>query len=154
MIDYDATGVEPTSQGQGKLLPKQWFTFEIIEFVSNAGNRYPMEGFTKEKNYPKVDFLCEVVDDGEFKGERIFHTVTFMPKDKDGAGMAVHFLKTIGQPYEGKIKADPEAWIGEQFLGYPIIDEYKGKKKNKLGEIKPVEVDPQAPAKDKDDVPF
>ena len=137
MFDYDATGIEPTNQGQQKLLPKRWFSFEIIPFVTKDGSKeYPMEGFTKEKNYPKVDFLAEVIDDEEFNEERIFHSVTFMPKGKDGAGMAIHFLKTIGQPYEGAIKPDAQAWVGAKFMGYAITDEYKGKTKNKLGEIK------------------
>lgn len=136
MIDFDATGIEATSQGQQKLLPKRWFAFQIIPFVTKDGTKeYPLEGTTKEKGYPKVDFLAEVIDDEEFKGERIFHSVTFMPKDKPGAGMAIHFLKTIKQPYEGKIQADCQAWIGAKFMGYAIEDEYKGKKKNKIGEI-------------------
>jgi hypothetical protein len=156
-FDYDATGIEPTSQGQGKLLPKQWFTFEIIEYTTEDGSKtYPMEGYTKEKHYPKVDFLAEVVDEGDYEGQRIFHTVTFMPKDKDGAGMAIHFLKTIGQPFEGKITPDPLAWVGERFQGYAIVDEYQGKKKNKLGEIKAVEFQsPEvAQAAKEDTVPF
>src|SRR5580692_11369909 len=132
MFDYDATGIEPSSQGQTKLLPKAWYTFEVIEYTTNDGSKsYPLEGYTKENKYPKVDLLVQVVDPGEFEGQRVFHTVTFMPKDKDGAGMAIHFLKTIGQPYEGKLKRDSGAGVGEQFMGYAIEDEYKGKKKNK-----------------------
>ncbi len=155
-MKFDATGIEPTSQGQGKLLPKQWFTFEVIDFTSQAGAQYPMEGVTKKNNYPKVDFLVEVVDQGEFKGERVFHTVTFMPKDKDGAGMAIHFLKSIGQPFEGKLDINTDDWIGKRFMGYAIVDEYNGKKKNKLGEIKPVEFySPEiAKAAKEDTVPY
>lgn len=153
MFDYDATGIEASSQGQGKLLPKKWFAFQIIPFVTKDGMKeYPFEGYTKEKNYPKVDFLAEVIDDEEFNGERIFHSVTFMPKETEGkptpgAGMAIHFLKTIGQPFEGKLQPDAQAWVGAKFLGYAIEDEYKGKKKNKIGEIKVYE--PK-----KDGIPF
>jgi len=147
VFEYDATGIEPSSQGQNKMLPKRWFNFEILNFTSKDGVDYPKEGYTKEKKYPKVDFLAEVVDDEEFNGERIFHSVTFMPKGKDGAGMAIHFLKTIGQPYEGQIKPDCFNWVGKRFTGYVIEDEYNGKKKNKLGEIKLYE--PQ-----KDGVPY
>lgn len=135
-MEFDATGIEPTTQGQGKLFPKQWFMFEVIEHTSNKGQTYPLEGLTKENKYPKVDLLVECVDDGEYLGQRMFHTVTFMPKDKDGAGMAIHWLKTINQPFEGKINIDTKAWVGERFMGYPIVDEYKDKKRNKFGEIK------------------
>lgn len=157
MKEYDATGIEPSTQGQSKLLPKQWFTFEVIEYTSKDGaHTYPEEGFTKDKNYPKVNVLAQVVDEGEYQGERIFHTVTFMPKGVDGAGMAIHWLKTINQPFEGKFTPVPTAWVGERFLGYPIVDEYMGKKKNKLGEIKAVEFNNQeiAKAAKTDDVPF
>jgi hypothetical protein len=139
-MEFDATGIEPTAQGQSKLFPKQWFTFKVIEHTTNDGRTYPLEGFTKEKKYPKVDLLCECIDQGEYFGERVFHTVTFLPKGKDGSGMSVHWLKTINQPYEGKIEVNPQAWVGEQFMGYPIVDEYQGKKRNKFGEVKAVEV--------------
>jgi len=136
MFDYDATGIEPSAQGQNKVLPKRWFNFEIVPFISRIGDEYPREGITKEKKYPKVDLLAEVIDDEEFNGERVFHSVTFMPKDKEGAGMAIHFLKTIGQPWEGKIAPDCSKWLGAKFTAYVLTDEYNGKIKNKLGEIK------------------
>jgi len=136
--EYDATGIQPSSQGQNKLLPKRWFSFEIIEYTTNDRSKtYPMDGVTKEHKYPKVDILVEVIGDSEFEGSRVFHSVTFMPKDKDGAGMAIHFLKTIGQPFEGKIKPNSQDWIGAKFDAYPVEEEYQGKKKNKLGEIAP-----------------
>lgn len=148
MFDFDATGIEPsTGGGQKKLLPKQWFTFEIVPFTTKDGSKtYPLEGYTKKNNYPKVDVLVEVVDEGEFKGERVFHTVTFMPKGTEGAGMAIHWLKTIGEPHEGKIRPNPQNWAYKRFQGFPFTDEYNGKKNNKLGEIKPIEKS--------DDIPF
>ena len=136
MIDHDATGIEPTTGGQTKLFPKGWYNFEIVSFQSQAGDVYPMEGLTKEKKYPKVDFLAEVVDNQEFKGERVFHNVTFIPKGKDGAGMSIHFLKTIQQPYEGKLQVNTDDWVGQRFTGYVNTDEYNGKKKNKIIEVK------------------
>lgn len=151
MFEFDATGIQPSTQGQGKLLPKKWFKAVIVSYITNDGSKeYPMEGYTKEHKYPKVDLLTEVTDEGEYKGVRVFHTVTFMPKEKDGSGMAIHFLKTINQPWEGKIKPNSQEWIGEEFLGYAIEDEYNGKKKNKWGEIKPVPSD----KKETDDIPF
>lgn len=158
MFDYDATGVQPSSQGQGKILPKAWFNFEIISYTTNDGSKtYPMEGYTKENHYPKVDLLLQVIDNPEYEDCRVFHTVTFMPKDKDGAGMAIHFLKCINQPFEGKIKPNSEDWVGEKLQGYAITDEYKGKTKNKLGEIRPyaTPTHPEiAKAAKNDDVPF
>ena len=61
--------------------------------------------------------------------------------------MAIHFLKTIGQPFEGAIKVDPAAWVGERFRGYVIQDEFNGKKSNKIKGIEPLGV-PNAPGSD------
>lgn len=164
MFDFDATGIDADSKGTNKVLPKGWYDFEIVEFVSKAGDTYPKEGRTKN-NDPMVSILCEVVNSDNSNGERIFHTVTFLPAKRPdgqptpGAGMSVHFLKTIGQPYEGKIKPNPEAWVGARFSGYVIQDEYNGKIKNKLGEIRPIEGEQyknpeiQKAAKT-DDIPF
>lgn len=138
---FDATGIDPDSKGTSKLLPKRWFNFEVVSFISKAGDEYPKDGKTQNGD-PMVNILCEVIDDEEFNGERIFHTVTFLPakrpdgKPTPGAGMSVHFLKTIGQPWEGAYEVDSSQWIGAKFMGYVITDEYKGKTKNKLGEIK------------------
>lgn len=138
--DYDATGIEPSAQGQAKLMPRGWFKFEVISYTTKDGSKtYPMDGFTNKNHYPKTDLLTECISEGEYKGCRVFHTVTFMPKGVDGAGMAIHWLKTIGQPYEGKIKPNSSVWPGAIFMGYPIVDEYMGKKKNKFGEIKACE---------------
>lgn len=151
MIDYDTTGIDttkPSGSFEKKLLPKGNYNLEIIEFMSKSGEMYPKEGTTKNGD-PKVDILVQVTTAGEFEGERLFHSVTFMPKDKPGAGMAVHFLKTIGQPYEGKIKVDPTQWVGAEFQGYVIQDEYQGKKGNKIKGVEPI-----AEAKKDDSLPF
>jgi hypothetical protein len=152
MFDFNATGIDPDAKGTNKVLPKGWYDLEIVEFVSKAGDTYPKDGRTKN-NDPMVNILCEVINNEEFKGERVFHTVTFLPakgsdgKATPGAGMSVHFLKTIGQPFEGAFKVDSAQWVGSEFSGYVIQEEYKGKVKNKIGELKPI-------AKKTDDVPF
>jgi len=145
-FNFDGTGiVVEDKKFEKKLLPKGTYTFEIVEFVSKAGDTYPKEGKTKNGD-PKVDILAEVVDTSvEFDGERVFHSVTFLPKDKPGAGMSVHFLKTIGQPWEGNISVDPSAWVGERFKAYVIEDEYNGKKSNKIKGVEPVTADSGVP---------
>lgn len=148
MFEFDGTDikVDEKKSFEKKLLPKGTYSYEIVEFVSKAGETYPKEGKTKNGD-PKVDILCQVTTPGEFEGERVFHSVTFLPKDKPGAGMAIHFLKTINQPWEGKFQVEPNAWIGERFRGYTIEDEYNGKKSNKIKGIEPIGV-PNAPGSD------
>jgi hypothetical protein len=146
MFPYDATGyVDDQKKGfEKKLLPKGNYNFEIVEFIAKDGRVYPLEGKTKDGKFAKVDVLCEVTTEGEFKGERLFHSVTFKPiKQEDGtptpgAGMAIHFLKTIGQPWENKFSIDPTQWVGAEFKGYVIQDEYLGKKGNKIKQVEPI----------------
>lgn len=145
-FDFDATGIPEESQKsfEKKILPKQWFRFEIIPFFSKAGNKYPLAGKTKDGKFDKVDMLVEVKDAGEFQGDRLFHSVTFKPAQTDGkptpgAGMSKHFLKTIGQPYEDNVKVDEGEWVGSEFLGYTVPDEYMGKKGNKIAQVRPVD---------------
>lgn len=136
---YDTTGVpvDEKKSFEKKLLPKGNYDLQIVEFVAKSGKSYPCEGTTKNGD-PKVDLLVEVLNDGDFKGERLFHSVTFMAKDKPGAGMSVHFLKTIGQPWEGKVDVNPTQWIGAKFRGYVVEDEYQGKKGNKIKGVEPI----------------
>lgn len=136
MFKHDFTGVEESGGGfENKLLPKGWYNVTIMQFNAKDGTEYPLET-TSKKGYPQVNFLCEVGDDGEFKGERLFHTVTFLPKDKAGAGMAKHFLKVIGQPHENEAEINAFDWCGAQFQAYVIEDEYNGKKKNKISDVR------------------
>lgn len=134
-FNYDQTGIDPDSKGTNVLLPKRFHNFEVVAFTAKDGTDYPKDGRTKN-NDPMVNFLCEVIDDEEFKGERVFHTVTFLGKEKPGAGMSIHFLKTIGEPWEGKFEVNSANWVGKKFMGYVINEEYKGKTKNKITEIK------------------
>ncbi len=128
---FNATGIDPDSKGTNKVLPKRWYDLQIVEFVSKAGDTYPRDGKTQNGD-PMVNILCEVINDDEFNGERVFHTVTFLPAKKPdgkptpGAGMSVHFLKSIGQPWEGDFDVDSSKWVGSIFKGYLITDEYKG----------------------------
>lgn len=134
-FNYDGTGIDPDAKGTSMLLPKRFHNFEILNFVTKDGTEYPKDGKTKNGD-PMVNFLCEVVDDEEFNGERVFHTVTFLDPKSPGAGMSIHFLKTIGEPWENKFDVDSASWVGKRFMGYVINEEYKGRVKNKITDIK------------------
>ena len=131
-FQYDATGVSM----DGPLLPNQKFTFRIMEAE---------EGTTKENRYPLVKVRADVVNDPEFSGWPVFHYVTFMPKEKPGAGIAVHFLKTIGEPYEGTFDVHPDNWIGKTFQAQVTTEEYQGRKNNKFKNIEPAKADDGLP---------
>lgn len=104
-MPFPHDAAEPTTGGGGVLLPEGTYELSVVEVK---------EGKSKAGD-PMVNVTCEVINNPEFNGARVFHNVTFLSKEKQGAGMSSHFLKCINQPYEGQIDVDPQAWKGEKF---------------------------------------
>lgn len=130
---YDATGID-TTQRSFELMPDGKYTLKITKTEE-----------TESKNRNLMAKLeCEVVNNEEFNGRRVYHNVTFLAPSEKGAGMAIHFLKTISQPWEGKIDIDIPAWQGAQFIAKLGKASYKNKDDILVykNEIKAVEVDP------------
>ena len=99
---YDGTGVKVTDFVE---IPDGEYTLRII------GAEQGVTG----KGDEKVTVDYEIVG-GEYNLEKIkYHTVTFF-KDKNAksAGMAIKFLKSIGEPCEGNFTWDERNWIGKK----------------------------------------
>lgn len=138
---YDATGVD-ASGGFPLIDVPGWYPFKIAVTT---------EGESKNGDYQvTVDATCQ---DRRFKDISVRHWVTFMPKGNKGAGMAIHFLKSIGEPYEGVLDINPMSWEGKTFMGKVSVNEYQGKRNNKFDEISPIKSDASIPKKD-DEIPF
>lgn len=121
MFTHDAA---PESDGNFALLPDGDYELQI----TNTEERKTQAG------YPMVNCECEVINNVEFNGRKVFHNVSFLPKDKPGSGMSTHFLKCINQPWEGAIEVNHENWRGEKIKVTLSSREYK----NKAGETKKV----------------
>lgn len=122
MFTHDAAA--PTEGGGIVLLPAGIYELVITkveEKKSNAGD-------------PMVNVTCEVMNNPEYNGAKVYHNVTFMSKEKPGAGMSSHFLKCINQPYEGAVSVDPQAWVGEDFRAKLMPEEFEYKKGPKVGQ--------------------
>lgn len=132
---YNAEGVKPWSGGS-LLVPTGKYRLRIVDTE---------EGRTLKGDY-KVTVKVRVVG-GDHDGKTIpFHTVTFKGRDEEGkplpgAGRAIHFLKTIGEPWEGEFTVNHLTWRGKEFIGDVIEDEYNGKVNNKIKEVMPVPAD-------------
>lgn len=128
MFTHDAA--EPTTGGGSTLLPAGTYDLVITK----------VEEKKSSKGHPMINVTCEVLNNPEFNGAKVFHNVTFLPKGDKGAGMSSHFLKCINQPYEGAISVDPDKWVGEDFKAKIQPREYDKKdgtkaKTNDLKEI-------------------
>lgn len=79
---------------------------------------------------PKVSVVLKV-SAGQYVGKKVYHNVTFMAPDHPGAGFAKHWLRVIGQPYEGKVTVDTSRWGGAEFLARLAVEEYTNKNGDK-----------------------
>jgi Protein of unknown function (DUF669) len=116
-MSFPHDAAAPTEGGGTRLLPTGKYELVITK----------VEEKKSQKGYPMVNVTCEVQNNEEFNGVKVFHNVTFLPKDKPGAGMSTHFLKSINQPWEGAVTVDPEAWKGEKFSAKISTREYDKK---------------------------
>jgi len=130
-FDYDATGIQPSDFS---LIPKGWYLVRVDEVVN--------EGKSSKGNDMVTVHIA--VSDGEYKERKImFHNVVFLPKETNGkktpgAGMAIHFLKCIGEPHENKLQVNTNNWIGKKFNALiDIKPDNKGVDRNYLRITKP-----------------
>ena len=125
-IPWDTTGI---SMDDFPTVPDGTYELKITNTESTV---------SKNSGNPLVIVDTEVIDSLEGNGVRIRHYVTIMPaKDENGkptpgAGIAKKFLKSIGEPFEGKIDIVPSNWKGKKFTAGIIREKYEGKLQNKI----------------------
>ena len=126
---YNSEGIEMDSD----------FTIPDGEYVLEVTNT--KEGESKNGDYQVVvDFkVCE----GERKGfqVRYYYVTFFADKKAKGAGMAINFLKSIGEPWEGDFTIEPDNWKTKRVNSWLEAQEYNGRKNMKVKWVKPVEAD-------------
>lgn len=126
MFTHDAA--EPTTGGGTTLLPAGTYDLVITKVEEKKSG----------KGHPMVNVTCEVLNNPEFNGAKVFHNVTFLPKADKGSGMSSHFLKCINQPYEGAIEVDSSKWVGESFKAKLVQEDFTYTKGEKIGQVKKV----------------
>lgn len=120
----------------------------LISKITDTKNDMPW----KTKNgddYVQVE--CEIDDAGDFLGKKVWYGVTFMDdKSRPGAGMSLHFLKSIGEPYEGDFIVDTDNWVDKRFrVKLKIGKDLEGRPKNEIAYV--IDESTQLPS---DEVPF
>lgn len=128
--EYNTDGADMSGQGD--------FIIADGEYIMRIDDA--KEGRSKKEKEYQV--ICDLkVADGDQKGFPVrFHRITFCDPKRSpkGAGMAIHFLKTIGQPWEGKPNIDPSHWVGKVFLAWLEASDFNGFKSMKVKWVKPV----------------
>ena len=100
---YNGSGIKADSF---ILVPEGEYTLRIIDTKM---------GQTKD-NDDMVTVSSEIVG-GEYNLEKInyYNVIFFKDKSQKGAGFALKFLKSIGEPYEGEFSWDERNWVGKKF---------------------------------------
>lgn len=144
-FSYNSTGVDLSRRGGGPVIPEGLHSFRIVE----------AKPATSKKGYPMAEIVCEVMNNPDLVGRRLKHWVVFMPPEHKAAGMAIHFLKVIGQPWEGQFDITVSAWEGATFIGKikhePFISKKTG---NEVTGAKIASVDYIGEPTKTEDIPF
>jgi len=125
--------------------PEGIYTLQIVDAIEKV-TKIKADGSGGD---PMVSIKCEIADIGEWLGNTVWNNVTFMKdKTKRGAGMAIAFLKAIGEPWEGEIDVVPERWETKRFRAKLTVEkDLNGVNRNKVAYL--VTDEPK-----EDDVPF
>jgi len=116
---------EKTQQGQFNPAPRGIYTLQIADHSDGEVTRGG-----KNPGTPITKLECEIADDGEHFGKRVWHNVTWIPrgtgeKANPGHGMAVHFLHAVGLQYDGEFSFEESDFQGRRFralLGVTTYD--------------------------------
>ena len=128
-IDFDADKEAESVGGGGggaqfSPAPMGIYTLQIADHTDGErtqGGKNPGTPITK--------MTCEIADDGEHFGKRVWSNVTWIPrgtggKANAGHGMAVHFLHAVGLPFDGKFKLNESELQGRTFRALLGITTY------------------------------
>lgn len=66
-------------------------------------------GIVEKSKRPKADLMCEISDQGDEFGKRVYVTVTKIAKGDPGHGIMVHTLNAFGLKLNGAYSFNPEA---------------------------------------------
>jgi hypothetical protein len=124
---YDSTGVSLDTNFTPAPAGVYW-----LKIVKVTDTKDGLPWLTKNgDDYCSVE--CEIDDVGEHMGKKVWHGVTIMEPTKKGAGMAILFLKAIGEPWEGQFDIDSDNWVGKRFRAKLIVGkDQKGRPRNEL----------------------
>jgi hypothetical protein len=98
---------EAAGGGGGKFppAPRGIYTIQVADYK---------DGQTQETKRNKVDLECEIAEEGEHFGKKVWVTVTQIPKGQNGHGIMVHQLHAFGLALDGNYDFDTADLQGRQ----------------------------------------
>lgn len=120
---YKANTTGISEQGVFEPIPSGTYTVKI----TNKSDK------TTQNGDPMVNIELTIQGSGDYAGRKVWDNIV-IPQEGSPAikilGRTKHFLHCIGEPYEGDIEIDSDAWLDKVITIVVGMDTYKGKKKN------------------------
>lgn len=101
--------------------PRGFYTIQVADYK---------EGVTEQTKRPKVTLECEIADQGEAFGKKVWVTITQIPKGEKGHGIMVHTLHAFGMALDGNYDFDLSDLQGRQARALIGIEFNKPRVKN------------------------
>lgn len=136
---YNSGGAVPSESMQP--IPRGDYPMEIVNVL---------HGKSKASGTEMVTVTAKILS-GAPAGRTMKYYVMFHPQGHPSVGMTLHFLKTIGEPYEGEFEWDEVNWIGKKFTGTVEWENFNGSPTSKLKKLRPLEPYVEPPV---EEVPF
>lgn len=122
IFDYSDENIDTPKGKSYEPVPAGDYWLEIME----------CDPRTTKNGDPMVNVMFEIRN-GQHDGRKVWTNITFFKDHTNkGAGIALHFLHCIGEPYTGKFKVDIMNWIGKRTKAALDIETYEGKRRNKV----------------------
>lgn len=140
---YNSAGLDSDTTYPVAPAAQYWLTIKSVTDTKNG------EQWKTKNGDDYVSVECEIDDAGDWLGHKIWYGVWFAEdKSRPGAGMAIHFLKCLGEPWENEFEIDTDNWIGKRFKAMlKIGKDQNNKPKNEVAYVIDASVDA-------DEVPF
>lgn len=122
IFDYSDDGIDSPGTKTFEPVPVGEYWLEIMEVD-------PRE---TRNGDPMINVQFEIRN-GQYDGRKVWTNITFFRDHTNkGAGIALHFLHCIGEPHTGQFKVDIMNWVGKKTRAKLDIEEYQGKRRNKV----------------------
>lgn len=117
-INYKADANAEQNE-QYKPAPRGIYTLQISDYSDGEVTKTG-----KHPGTPMTKLICEICDEGEHFGKKVWHNVVWVPPGRAGHGLAVHFLHAVGLPYDGEFEFDESELQGRRFRALVGVKTY------------------------------